>query len=61
MGRLKSWIRYKYRPYPIWKFWKNLKDKYRRMCMICTNNSCDSGLLQQYGCYRIRKEIGYPC
>lgn len=49
----------KYRTHPMWMFWKNLRSKYMWMCRMCTNYfPCEKKLLQQWGCYRARKEYG---
>ena len=59
MGKIHRWRKLKYRTYPMWKFWKNLKNKYWGMCVICSQPFCRRKLLKQYGCYRARKAMGY--
>ena len=59
MNRIKRWLKYKYRPFPIWKFWKNLKWKYGRMCFLCIRKvPCDMVLFQQRACYFLHKKWG---
>ena len=59
MNRMKRWIKFKYRPFPIWMFWKNLKYKYDGMCGICVwREDCGKGMLTQHGCYKAKRGYG---
>jgi len=56
INKIKRWLKYKYRTYPIWQFWKNLKDKYDGMCLLCTHQEpCPMRITQQYDCYKNNK------
>lgn len=60
MNKIRRWLKYKYRSYPMWRFIKNIKEKMMMtVCLKCYHPYyCSHSFFQLWGCYRIHKEFG---